>query len=305
MARRRGTRNTVTTDKQMAPAPTAPNAQRPHMIVFANEKGGTGKSTCAVHVAVALASQGWRVAGIDLDPRQRTFFRYLENRQATAKRRGIDLPTATFGVFTGDTTAALDEQVAQLRQGCDYFIADTPGRDDEFARHLATQADTLVTPINDSFIDFDLIGQVHPETFKVTRPSFYAELIWETRKSRARTDGATIDWILLRNRLQHIDAKNMRRVGDALTELSKRVGFRVIPGLGERVIYRELFPAGLTLLDKGELGGLGVAHVVARQELRELISGLQLPHRDRYHPDGDLFAPTAPAAHSAPVEATA
>ena len=251
----------------------------PHRIIFANEKGGTGKSTCAVHFAVALASQGWRVAGIDLDPRQRTFHRYLENRENTAKRREIALPTPRFEVFTGSTIEELDEQVARLSVDADYLIADTPGRDDVFARHLATSADTLVTPINDSFIDFDLIGQVDPETFQVTRPSFYSELIWDTRKARAKSDGRTIDWIILRNRLQHVDAHNMRRVG-----------FRVIPGLGERVISRELFPAGLTLLDKAHLGGMGIGHVVARQELREAMGGLNLPARERLHPDGDLFA---------------
>lgn len=262
----------------------------PHRIIFANEKGGTGKSTCAVHFAVALASQGWKVAGLDLDPRQRTFHRYLENRVGTARRRDIDLPMPHFEVFEGTTIDELDAQVARLAADCDYFVADTPGRDDVFARHLAMTADTLVTPINDSFIDFDLIGQVDPETFQVTRPSFYSELIWDTRKARAKTDGRTIDWIILRNRLQHVDAHNMRRVGEALNQLSRRVGFRVIPGLGERVIYRELFPAGLTLLDKAHLGGMGIGHVVARQELREAMGGLNLPARERFHPDGDLFA---------------
>ncbi len=144
----------------------------PHRIIFANEKGGTGKSTCAVHFAVALASQGWRVAGLDLDPRQRTFHRYLENRVSTAKRRDIDLPTPIFEVFEGSTIEELDAQVARLSEGADYFIADTPGRDDVFARHLATSADTLVTPINDSFIDFDLIGQVIPRRFRSCAPAF-------------------------------------------------------------------------------------------------------------------------------------
>ena len=255
------------------------SAQSPHFIIFANEKGGTGKSTSAVHVAVALVMQGYKVAGLDLDPRQRTFYRYLENRQSTAGRRGIDLPTPQFDVFTGDNIEALDAQVASISEGVDFFIADTPGRDDEFARHLATRADTLVTPMNDSFVDFDLVGQVDPETFKVKRLSFYAELIWEARQKRAKTDGGTVDWVLMRNRLQHIEARNMRRVGDALAELSKRVGFRVLPGLGERVIYRELFPSGLTLLDKGMLGDLGISHIAARQELREMVAGLQLPKR--------------------------
>src|SRR3546814_16194426 len=92
---------------------------------------------------------------------------------------------------------------------------DTPGRDDHFARLSATRADTLVTPMNDSFVDFDLIGQVDPDSYKVTRPSFYSELIWDARKVRAKSDGSTIDWVVLRNRLQHIEARNIRQIGRA------------------------------------------------------------------------------------------
>jgi chromosome partitioning protein len=253
----------------------------PHRIVFANEKGGTGKSTTAVHIAMALAYQGARVAGIDLDPRQRTFHRYLENRTETMKRREIDLPQARFAVFNGTTVEELDALIADMSVDADYLIFDTPGRDDEFARHVATGADTLVTPLNDSFVDFDLIGQVDAETFKVRRLSFYAELIWEARKKRAmatiQQQKREMDWVVVRNRTQHVEARNMRRLDNALTELSKRVGFRIAQGLSERVIYRELFPSGLTLLDKGHLGELGTSHLVARQELRQLVAGLNLP----------------------------
>ena len=253
----------------------------PHRIVFANEKGGTGKSTTAVHIAVALAHQGYRVAAIDLDPRQRTLHRYLENRTETMKRREIDLPSAQFAVFTGESIEELDALAAELGADVDFLVFDTPGRDDPLARHIATSADTLVTPLNDSFVDFDLIGQVDAETFKVRRLSFYAELIWETRKKRAmatiRDQKREMDWVVVRNRTQHVEARNMRRLDNALTELSKRVGFRVAQGLSERVIYRELFPSGLTLLDKGHLGELGTSHLVARQELRQLVAGLNLP----------------------------
>ena len=253
----------------------------PHRIVFANEKGGTGKSTTAVHVAVALAYQGAKVAVIDLDPRQRTVYRYLENRAETQRRRNVKLPTATFAVFNGATIAELDALSASLGEGHDFLLFDTPGRDDEFARYAATTADTLVTPLNDSFVDFDLIGQVDAETFKVRRLSFYAELIWEARKKRAmatiRDQRREMDWVVVRNRTQHVEARNMRRLDSALAELSKRVGFRVAAGLSERVIYRELFPSGLTLLDKGQLGELGTSHLVARQELRALIASLALP----------------------------
>ena len=264
---------------------------RPHRIVFANEKGGTGKSTTAVHVAVALAYRGARVAAIDLDPRQRTLARYLENRAETAERRKIDLPTANFAVYEGDVEG-MEALAAEIGAGCDFLVFDTPGRDDPLARHAATEADTLVTPMNDSFVDFDLIGQVEGETFKVKRLSFYAELIWEARIKRSRAtieqQRREMDWVVVRNRTGHVEARNMTRIEQALAELSKRVGFRVSQGLSERVIYRELFPSGLTLLDKGHLGELGTSHLVARQELRQLVQSLNLPDFMRAEPRLEL-----------------
>ena len=241
-----------------------------------------------MHIAVALAYQGARVAAIDLDPRQRTLHRYFENRADTERRRGIELRGAAFEVFEGGSIEEMEAAVEALAAGsgdlsgpCDFVIFDTPGRDDPLARHAATQADTLVTPMNDSFVDFDLIGQVDAETFKVRRLSFYAELIWEARKKRAMKQlteqRREMDWVVVRNRVHHVDARNQKRLDQALTELSKRVGFRVARGLSERVIYRELFPSGLTLLDKGQLGELGTSHLVARQELRELVANLHLP----------------------------
>lgn len=258
-----------------------------HHIVFANEKGGTGKSTTAVHTAVALGYQGYKVAIIDLDPRQRTSYRYLENRAATMERRNIDVPLPLFDVFSDDNLARLEQMIERLSHGVDYLLYDTPGRDDKFARFVATRANSLVTPINDSFVDFDLIGQVDPETYKVRKLSFYAELIWEARKARAKADGTTIDWVVLRNRTQYVEAHNMKRIEAALAELSLRVGFRIIPGLSERVIYRELFPAGLTMLDKDHLGRLATSHIAARQELRELIKHLSLPQPEKTSPDDE------------------
>ena len=251
----------------------------PHFIVFANEKGGTGKSTTAVHSAVALAAAGRRVAAIDLDTRQRTLGRYLDNRAATIARIGVELPMPAYETFDPAKDETLDAQIDRLGADAEIVVVDTPGRDDPHARAAMIRADTLVTPINDSFVDLDLIGQVDPDTYRVRRPSFYAELVWNSRTQRAKAHGASVDWVVLRNRMQHIEARNMRRVGDALNELSRRVGFRVIPGLGERVIYRELFPKGLTLLDLAQLGEVGIAHIAARQELREMIAAFGLPDR--------------------------
>src|SRR6186713_2129430 len=251
--------------------------RQPHFIVFANEKGGTGKSTTAVHTAVALAASGHRVGALDLDHRQRTMTRYLENRDATMRRLDKDLAYAAYEVLEDLTEAGLEAAISRLGEQADVIVVDTPGRDDPIARSAILKADTLVTPMNDSFVDLDLIGQVHPENFKVTKPSFYAELIWNSRTQRAKATGKSVDWVVLRNRLQHIQSHNLQRVGAALDELARRVGFRVIPGLGERVIYRELFPKGLTLLDLSDLGEVGLGHIAARQELREMIAGLAVP----------------------------
>jgi chromosome partitioning protein len=263
---------------------------QPHFIVFANEKGGTGKSTTAVHTAIALAASGHRVGALDLDQRQRTMTRYFENRDATMRRLDKQLKHAAYEVLDDQSEAGLEAAIARLSEQCDVLVIDTPGRDDPVARAAILRADTLVTPMNDSFVDLDLIGQVHPENFKVTKPSFYAELIWNSRTQRAKATGRSVDWVVLRNRLQHIESHNLKRVGAALSELSRRVGFRVIPGLGERVIYRELFPKGLTLLDLGDLGEVGLGHIAARQELREMIAGLAIPAQ------GEIDQPRAAVA---------
>jgi chromosome partitioning protein len=256
-----------------------------HRIVFANEKGGTGKSTTAVHIAVALSYLGARVAAIDLDPRQRTTHRYIENRLGTLEKRGLALPTPDCEVFRGENTGDLIAMIRRLEANCDFLIIDNPGRDDPYARIAVELADTLVTPMNDSFVDFDLIGQVDAETFKVRKLSFFAELIWEARMKRSRMtieqQRPEMDWVVVRNRTGHVEARNQARLHKALAEMAKRVGFRVTQGLSERVIYRELFPSGLTLLDKGHLGELGTSHLVARQELRALVKALSLPMFDR------------------------
>ena len=254
---------------------------QPHFIIFANEKGGTGKSTTAVHAAVALAASGHRVGALDLDQRQRTMTRYLDNRATSIKRLDVALPQPSFEVLEQQDDAGLAAAIDRLAAVSDVIVIDTPGRDDPVARAAILRADTLVTPMNDSFVDLDLIGQVDPDSFKITKPSFYAELIWNSRTQRARETGKSVDWVVLRNRLQHIDSHNLRRVGAALDELARRVGFRVIPGLGERVIYRELFPKGLTLLDLAQLGEVGMSHIAARQELREMVAGLAVPGVDQ------------------------
>ncbi len=261
-----------------------------HIIVVGNEKGGSGKSMTSMHVATALARMGHRVGALDLDLRQRSFGRYVENRRAFLKRQGLDLPTPDYrdlpeaevarqGADDSANDRRLSAAVAGMEQEAAFIIIDCPGSHTRLSQVAHSLADTLITPLNDSFIDFDLLARVDPETSRVTGPSIYSEMVWNARQLRARAGLRPIDWIVLRNRLGAQQMHNKKKVGDALDQLSKRIGFRVAPGFSERVIFRELFPRGLTLLDLRDVGveGMNISNIAARQELRDLIRALNLP----------------------------
>lgn len=263
-----------------------------HIIVLGNEKGGSGKSTTSMHVIVSLMKKGFNISVIDLDSRQKSLARYLENRLNYADKTGLDLAVPDVHVLSrsmeGDVdnmmyedTKNFTELIDELHKESDFILIDCPGSDSNLSRLAHASADTLITPINDSFVDLDLLASVDPETYKVDKLSLYSEMVWDARKHRAMTDRGTIDWIVMRNRTSALDAKNKRRVNEALKELQQRISFRYVQGLGERVIYRELFPKGLTLVDYRDTNEkMTMSHVAARQEIRRLMSDLQLPEWD-------------------------
>jgi len=261
-----------------------------HIIVVGNEKGGSGKSTTSMHVATALARLGHRVGALDLDLRQKSFGRYVENRRAYLARQGLDLPVPDYRdlpdlapaqIPAGENPydARLSAAVAALEPTSDFIIIDCPGSHTRLSQVAHSLADTLITPLNDSFVDFDLLARVDPETGKVKGPSIYSEMVWNARQLRAQAGLKPIDWIVLRNRLGAQAMHNKKKVGTALEDLSRRIGFRVAPGFAERVIFRELFPRGLTVLDLRDTGVdvLNLSNVAARQEVRDLMKALKLP----------------------------
>ncbi len=262
-----------------------------HTIVVGNEKGGAGKSTVAMHLSVALLRMGMTVGVMDLDVRQRSLARYLENRARWIRNTGAQLPmpemvridasqARDLDAAEAEESAHFEESLRRPSERCNCAVTDAPGGDTFLSRTAHSAADTLITPLNDSFVDFDLLGDVDPQTLEVARPSYYAELVWECRKMKAQTSRKPIDWIVMRNRMSPLDARNKQRVGEALDNLSRRVGFRIAPGLSERVIYRELFPMGLSLLDLTDAGSgvtFTMSHVAARQEIRDLMIVLKLP----------------------------
>lgn len=262
---------------------------KPHIIVTGNEKGGTGKSTVTMHLISALLWQGAKVGSIDVDARQGTLSRYVENRMNKIKAANLELPTSqhipVFRSTIGNVTAAQDEEQTKFCQAleslkdCDFIVVDTPGSDMYLSRLAHSYADTLVTPLNDSFIDLDMLVRVTPDSLDILRPSTYSEMVWDQKKQRAMRDGGKMDWIVLRNRLASIHSRNKEEMEKVLQALSKRIGFRLLPGFGERVIFRELFLNGLTLLDMKHMGmPMTLSHVSARQELSNLLKSLNLPN---------------------------
>ena len=263
-----------------------------HLIVLGNEKGGSGKSTTAMHIAVALLKAGQRVATIDLDSRQKTFTHYVENRRDGARRTGAALEVPDhFAIARGEGVRVDENEAAEfggfaaainaVEHSHEFVVVDTPGNDTYLMRLAHSMADTLVTPLNDSFLDFDVLGTLDPATFEVIGASHYARMVRHARRQRRIVDGGLTDWIVVRNRLALLGSRNKKLVGQCLDRLGLRLGFRATEGFSERVVFREFFPHGLTALDALDEATSGIrpnlSHLTARQEVRSLIEALKLP----------------------------
>jgi chromosome partitioning protein len=272
--------------------PIKSSTQSAHVVVLGNEKGGSGKSTTALHIAVALLKAGQRVATIDLDSRQQSFTHYIENRRAWAERARVKLELPThYCVARSDTNsvevneanefAGFSKAIAAIEHTHDVVIIDTPGNDTYLMRLAHSMADTLVTPLNDSFVDFDVLATLDPTDFTVTGESHYASMVREARRQRRLVDGRMMDWIVVRNRLSTLGSRNKKLVGEGIIDLGKRMGFRTVDGFAERVVYREFFPRGLTAFDDLDEATLGtrpnMSHLTAREEVIALLNALHLP----------------------------
>lgn len=261
-----------------------------HIIVVGNEKGGAGKSTVSMHVATALARLGHRVNALDLDLRQRSLKRYAENRQAYIATSELDLPCAichdlpeidASSLKPGENIYdhRLSAAVSALEADSDFILIDCPGSHTRLSQVAHSLADTLITPLNDSFVDFDLLARIDPAGENIEGPSVYSEMVWNARQLRAQAGLKPIDWAVMRNRVGTQRMVNKEKMQRAVNLLSNRIGFRTVPGFSERVIFRELFPRGLTLLDLKDIGvrQMNISNVAARQELRDMMKAIDLP----------------------------
>lgn len=261
--------------------------KRGKIIVVGNEKGGTGKSTLAMHLIVWFLRQKKLVASIDLDGRQGTLTHYIQNRAAYAAVRHVDLglpehlcvsvresPTAA---ERAEDEQAFTAQLDRLQSENDVVVIDTAGADSHLFRLAHAAADILITPLNDSLIDLDVLAKIEPEKLTVKSPGHYAQTVWQARQKRAAQRKPQTRWFVLRNRVMHVSTRNEKLIWKLLEALGKRINFTPLAGLGERIVFRELFLKGLTLLDvgAGKAGGvMSMTHVAARQELRSILQAI-------------------------------
>ena len=263
-----------------------------YVIVCGNEKGGSGKTTTAMHLIVALLQAGHRVASIDLDSRQLSLSRYIENRNAWTRRKQLRLPMPTHfklaransDIVSQNENTELEwfqEILEQAEYNHDFILIDTPGHDSYAMRLAHSMADTLVTPINDSFIDFDVLGRIDADTGEMVAVSHYAQMVRDARRHRRTVDNGLLDWVVVRNRLSNLVSRNNKNVNESLKDLAMRLGCRMADGISERVVFREFFPIGMTALDELSEVTLGsgptLSHLAARREVRQLLTHLRLP----------------------------
>jgi chromosome partitioning protein len=250
------------------------NRNGTHVIVIGNEKGGSGKSTTAFHLAIYLLHQGFRVASIDVDSRQQTFTQYVRNRRDWARGHDLKLPHTTHYHLPLTRSDSIKENqkvefdlfrqaVIEVEGQVDYLVVDTPGFDTHLTRLAHSLADTLITPLNDSVIDLDVMAHVDPVTGDPREMSHYARLVQRARTERLAIDGRTIDWVLVRNRISMLSSRSMRLVQSAIEKIAVRLTV-------------------FDTLDAELLGGLPpTSHLSARQEYKALAEALQLPVSER------------------------
>lgn len=257
----------------------------PVLIVFGNEKGGSGKSTAALQTAIALLYKGYKVGTIDLDARQGTMTRYLRNRYIynSTHQKNVPCPlhlpidrsqATTLQAQKADDMSFLSMAIDELWKTTDFIVIDTPGADTHLNRLAHGLADVLVTPLNDSLIDLDVLASLDPVDGHVRAPSFYAQHVRKLMTEKERQLGRKTDWIVMRNRLSTFDTQNKQKMGTVLNTLSGAFGFRLAPGFGERLIFRDLFLEGLTMMDIAQqtpIASFTPSQAAAYQETQALM----------------------------------
>ena len=264
-----------------------------HVIVFANEKGGVGKSTLAYQCALALSHRGFRVTAVDCDRRQGTLHNFLQAREGSARTLRLKIPQPRFVLLEAQSGALLLQELERVGRESDFVVIDLAGHDGPTARRAIAIADTVVTPVNCSAADLDSLGSIHPITRRLRRTGAFAQLVIGLRDERERLGLGAFDWVVVKNRVRHCERRLIASADRQLSTMARHMPFRVADGLTERLAYRELLPFGLSHLDFRFLPQLLRRQSAPSQEVEQFVAGLRLP--DKPPREKAAWAPTARA----------
>lgn len=256
--------------------------KKAHIIVISNEKGGTGKSTLSMHLAIKLLQENFSVATVDLDGRQGTLSKYIENRTKFSDLRNINLLIPQHFRFSPQdnitqSQAEVSLLIEELGKKFDAIIIDTPGTKNYLFDTAHLYADTVITPISDSLIDLNVLADIDFINNKVRAPGHYASFIWDVKKHLASKGKAYLNWIVVGNKISSLNSKNKNKFFAFLEQISKLYGFRNVEGLKDRVIYKELFLEGLTVLDMGHEKlklKMNMSHLAAKREIKHIAESI-------------------------------
>ena len=269
------------------PSPT------PHIIVFANEKGGVGKTTLAFHSCTALCRAGAKVLAIDLDNRQRSLANSLEAREATARILKVGLPTPKFAALDKQSGGLLVQEIQRLGAGVNFVVIDLPGADTATARYALAMADTIVTPVGSSVYDLAVLARFNPVTRKFASAGHFASLIAELKNEKAQAGLRSPDWIVMKNRSRGGDRRIGETVGASLDEFASAMGCRIGTGLPESISFHDLNSYGLTYLDLSLIPSIGKRNYKIEKAIGDVIRQYNLPGFERQTPQNSGAERTA------------
>lgn len=255
--------------------------KKAHIITVSNEKGGTGKSTISMHLAVLLMQEGFKTAVVDMDGRQGTLSRYIQNRCSFARHNGLNLIVPQLITVSpreksdeyANHISEIELALNEIARTYDAVIIDTPGSKNYLFEEAHRLADTLITPLGDSLIDLNVLSEIDESMPDKQHAGHYAQFVWEIKKYRAQHGKPALNWIVAGNKISSLNSRNKTRFFEHLNRIAKIYGFRVAGGMKERVIYKELFLQGLTVLDlntQALKGRLTMSHLAAKQEIKNL-----------------------------------
>jgi chromosome partitioning protein len=224
------------------------------IVVVGSIKGGTGKSTIALHLATLAMQENYDVYTYDMDFPQFSFERFFRNR------KNSNLPVWKRHLSFKDFTQIPDMNEEGLH------IIDTPGRYDQDLINIHKRADVIITPVNDSFIDIDTLMEVDRERWG--KLGSYYELIFENKKNKPDSL-----WLVVRSRSSTLNSLHKKDMESRLEDLSRKLDFKLLQGLKERTIFRELFAKGQTVFDLKNK--LAISQLAAKMEIKLLFKEIK------------------------------